>query len=637
MAGNVQVEGGAYQDLEGNPLALGYLIVQLNHDSQYSGTPAQVVAGLKERIALDANGNIPSSPATYLYSSDVLAPPDSYYIVQAYKSDGTSASASEQYWQFTSTPDPLNVGSLVPYNPPGPGLPPGGEITLETNGVVNSNQQLLNLVSGSGITLSNVSGNTTISSTGGSGTVSHTGSLSQTLTASTLSSTHAPSTYPIGYTAAPLPTSSLPAATVLVAPAVGSVAAISSYTITSNVITCAYTSTYPIVYAQKLLISGFSSSTFLNNQVFTVALAGLSSTQFEAPFVHANASATENGTANTSSTGASSSFSSWFIDSNQFWGLGVNSPPFIGSTVLLQGSAHASYLNGTTGVVSYQGFAVPVTFVHADQYGLYDSGIAYTAGGLTVVVTGWAIVADILYLFFTSSSSAQLSATVTLEGFTAGAAILNGQTVTLPSSGSFFAIMPYTAANDSATETLDFCEILDCSSATMGRPSASTLTTLGLVETFSATAVLGQTSSGRFWVGLGDARNLATGLIGTNQTPETDARSELCTDAPSYSFVGFRYSKGAGDTHWQCVCNNGGTQTTTSSGVAADTNPHVFSYTNAGSSIVFAIDGTSVATISTNLPSTSLVLTSAASIDNLDNCGNTLFANVYKIGWTTSA
>jgi hypothetical protein len=52
---------------------------------------------------------------------------------------------------------------------------------------------------------------------------------------------------------------------------------------------------------------------------------------------------------------------------------------------------------------------------------------------------------------------------------------------------------------------------------------------------------------------------------------------------------------------------------------------------------MFSIDGASVATISTNLPSTSLVLTSAASIDNLDNCGNTIYANLYKIGWATSA
>jgi hypothetical protein len=48
-------------------------------------------------------------------------------------------------------------------------LLPGGEITLETNSVVNSNQQLLNLAAGSGVTLANSAGTTTISASGGSG------------------------------------------------------------------------------------------------------------------------------------------------------------------------------------------------------------------------------------------------------------------------------------------------------------------------------------------------------------------------------------------------------------------------------------------------------------------------------------
>jgi len=226
---------------------------------------------------------------------------------------------------------------------------------------------------------------------------------------------------------------------------------------------------------------------------------------------------------------------------------------------------------------------------HADAYGLYDGGIGYTPGGLTVLITGWAVLSNTLYLFFNSSSTANLNVNMTLEGFTAGS-FLNGQTVAIPSSGSNFTISPYSHANDSATETLVACQILQASSASAGSVSAANLTTLGILQTYAATAALGQTGNGRAWLGFGDARYLATGLI-NNQYPESDAVSELVNDSPAYSFVGFRYSKDAGDTHWQCVTNNAGAQTTTSSGVAADTNPHVFGFSYTGTSVVFTIDG----------------------------------------------
>jgi hypothetical protein len=75
---NLQIVGGGFTDPFGNPLALGYLILQLNHDESYSSGNNQVVAGLKIKVTLDANGNIPVSPATLIYSSDVLAPSGSY-------------------------------------------------------------------------------------------------------------------------------------------------------------------------------------------------------------------------------------------------------------------------------------------------------------------------------------------------------------------------------------------------------------------------------------------------------------------------------------------------------------------------------------------------------------------------------
>lgn len=82
--------------------------------------------------------------------------------------------------------------------------------------------------------------------------------------------------------------------TSLVAP--GAPIAISAYSITSNVITFT-TATQALVANQVVTISGFPTSTFLNGAVLTVSATGLTTTQFEAAFTHANASATEAGIA----------------------------------------------------------------------------------------------------------------------------------------------------------------------------------------------------------------------------------------------------------------------------------------------------------------------------------------------------
>src|SRR5579863_10504856 len=121
---NLQIEGGQFQDFEGNALALGYLVVQLSHDAEVISVPCQVVSGYKLRINLNSAGSIPASPATLVWSADVLQPGGTYYVVMAYKADGTQAWSNPQFWSLASTPDPLDVGTIVPSNPPGGGLIP---------------------------------------------------------------------------------------------------------------------------------------------------------------------------------------------------------------------------------------------------------------------------------------------------------------------------------------------------------------------------------------------------------------------------------------------------------------------------------------------------------------------------------
>ena len=121
---NLQLIGGNFQDFEGNVLDLGYLIVQLSHDAEVFTVPCQVVSGYKLRINLNSSGSIPSSPAVLIWSSDILQPGGTYYIVMAYKSDGTQAWSNPQYWSLASSPNPLDVGTIIPSNPPGSGLIP---------------------------------------------------------------------------------------------------------------------------------------------------------------------------------------------------------------------------------------------------------------------------------------------------------------------------------------------------------------------------------------------------------------------------------------------------------------------------------------------------------------------------------
>jgi len=133
------LSGGSFEDLEGNPLSGGYLIMELSHDANYAAGPYQITAGLQLKVQLDASGNI--NPTVNVWSSDVLTPAGSYYTVTAYKSDGTQAYKNSQFWVLAASPSPLNVATLVPLNPPGfqapgsstPGYVAGTNITIIGN------------------------------------------------------------------------------------------------------------------------------------------------------------------------------------------------------------------------------------------------------------------------------------------------------------------------------------------------------------------------------------------------------------------------------------------------------------------------------------------------------------------------
>lgn len=112
---------------------------------------------------------------------------------------------------------------------------------------------------------------------------------------------------------------------------------------------------------------------------------------------------------------------------------------------------------------------------------------------------------------------------------------------------------------------------------------------------FSTTIKVNQTTSVRYWVGL------------TDVSPSTFADAD---DPGSAHIAGFRFSTAAGDTTWRCITKDGTTLGNTDSGVSIGTDlvrlEVVFDDT--AGNCVFKINGTTVATRTTNLPGTSVNL-----------------------------
>jgi hypothetical protein len=169
-----QIIGGGFQDAAGNPLANGTLIFELSQDEQ-SPTPGQIGASRKVTVTLDSTGNIPASPAVYIWANDSLNPLNSYYRVTAYTALGQPV-WGPQNQQVLSSPSPFNLNAWVP-NSINLSATPAPTITLQTNEVANGSQTLLDLHAGSGISLTDDgAGRVTIAGAGSVGSLS--GSIS---------------------------------------------------------------------------------------------------------------------------------------------------------------------------------------------------------------------------------------------------------------------------------------------------------------------------------------------------------------------------------------------------------------------------------------------------------------------------
>lgn len=115
-------------------------------------------------------------------------------------------------------------------------------------------------------------------------------------------------------------------------------------------------------------------------------------------------------------------------------------------------------------------------------------------------------------------------------------------------------------------------------------------------------AALAQTTTTRAWLGFTSAAGASIAALDTLAASQTAA---------------FRFSTNVPDTHWQCATANGSTMTVTDSGITPDTNQHLFEITIGASNVVFAIDGTTVCTVSATLPTGTLRM--LGTINNVAN------------------
>jgi hypothetical protein len=104
-----------------------------------------------------------------------------------------------------------------------------------------------------------------------------------------------------------------------------------------------------------------------------------------------------------------------------------------------------------------------------------------------------------------------------------------------------------------------------------------------------------------------------------------DATLAVPVDSPTTgNHAWFRFSSSASDTTWKAVTNGGGTSTVTDTGISGDTAFHKFEIAMSASNVVFKIDGVTVATHTTNLPTSTTALRHHAAITTLTTAAKNL-------------
>jgi hypothetical protein len=103
------IQGGSFQDVQGNVLALGSLSLQLSSPAQ-NNTDGQIVPAIPNVIALNAFGSVPNP--TPLWQNDQLTPyPGTFYIANLYNANGALVRGPE-IWIIAGI-SPVDLGSIT--------------------------------------------------------------------------------------------------------------------------------------------------------------------------------------------------------------------------------------------------------------------------------------------------------------------------------------------------------------------------------------------------------------------------------------------------------------------------------------------------------------------------------------------
>lgn len=116
--------------------------------------------------------------------------------------------------------------------------------------------------------------------------------------------------------------------------------------------------------------------------------------------------------------------------------------------------------------------------------------------------------------------------------------------------------------------------------------------------------------------------------IGFMASADTQA-GKLSSATPNTKVFGFRFDTTASDTKWQAYAGTtSAAKTIVNTGVTPDLNPHIFKIVQNAGVLTYYIDGVLVATISTNLPSTSFAVSPVLYTEPTDST-STFYAMSY--------
>lgn len=145
------------EDLQGNAFVRFKLRGFSGGVPRINGT--SVIAEINKDVFPDDSGNI----STNLWTNDVIIPANSWYTVEFWNSGRIVASGN-----YIITGATFDLDSQDPVTPPSPSFP--FKLVLETDGVMNELQNLLNIKGGLNVTLTaGDDGSVTIDAAGGGG------------------------------------------------------------------------------------------------------------------------------------------------------------------------------------------------------------------------------------------------------------------------------------------------------------------------------------------------------------------------------------------------------------------------------------------------------------------------------------